>query len=286
MAFPLYNKQELLESPSQEDGLDAAVQKRLRNSYCDLIQGAGAELKLPQYVVACAIFLCHHFFAVKSMRRNDRFLVATACLYLGSKMEDRPKNVKDVITACFVKRFGSDSERVRRLKDAEHMQAVREMVFDAEKVVLLETGFNFIVDLPYHHALTFLDSLPLDRVSDEQKLKLTQTVWDLINDSLRTTLLLEYSPAAIAAGMVGLAVTVSKEMCDTGAIWEDVKEGHTVEKDIRKQMLDLYDLSSGRARGSEVSRDHSQNYMDHSQNYAEQSQSQTRPSWNDDLDRS
>ena len=86
MTFPLYNKDELLGSPSGEDGLDTCLEKRLRNSYCDLISGAGAELKLPQYVIACAIFLCHHFFAVKSMRRNDRFLIATACLYLGSKV--------------------------------------------------------------------------------------------------------------------------------------------------------------------------------------------------------
>ena len=200
-------------------------------------------------------------------------------------MEDRPKNVKEVITACFIVRFGPGSDRVRRLKEPEHMQAIRDLVFDAEKVILLETGFNFLVDLPYHHALAFLEALPLDMLSGDRKLKLIQLVWDLINDSLRTTLALQYSAPAIAAGMVGVALTVMKEMCDTRRIWDSVREGHAVEGDIRQQMMDLYDLpqnsstQGGLSRESEVSRDHSQTCLGHSH-------SQAHMSWNEDLERS
>lgn len=242
MSFRLYTREELLGSPSCVDGLDSCAEKRLRNGYCDLISGAGAELKLPQYVVACAIFLCHHFFAIKSMRRNDRFLIATACLFLGCKMEDRIQNIKDVITACYIERFGPDSGRVLGLKDPSHMRTVRALVLDAEKIILQETGFSFVVDLPYNHSLNLLEMLPLDHLRGDRKLKLIQLVWDLINDSLRTTLALQYSARAIAAGMVSVALTFMKETCGTKRIWEGVQEGQMVEGDIRQQMMDLYNL--------------------------------------------
>lgn len=51
-----------------------------------------------------ALIFLHRFYAVKSMQRNDRFIVACACLFLAAKVEDCPKALNDVAYQCYKQR--------------------------------------------------------------------------------------------------------------------------------------------------------------------------------------
>eukprot|EP00198_Chlamydomonas_reinhardtii_P009655 XP_001698992.1 T-type cyclin [Chlamydomonas reinhardtii] len=148
-------------NPSIRDGLEPDKERMWRRQYCKLIQDAGVNLRVPQWGIAVGITLCHRFFAVKSMKRNDRF----------AKME-----------------------------------RYREEVLQAERAVLYTLGFDLDVQHPY---TMLLDWLARERLLDEPPgspfKPLVQNSWNLVNDSLRTTLCLQFPPPKIAAAALWLA---------------------------------------------------------------------------------
>ncbi|KAM3349155.1 hypothetical protein ACQJBY_022346 [Aegilops geniculata] len=60
-------------SPSWKDGIDSALEARLRASYCAYLRCLGFRLGLPQTTVATAVVYCHRFFFHRSHACNDRF---------------------------------------------------------------------------------------------------------------------------------------------------------------------------------------------------------------------
>jgi hypothetical protein len=50
----------------------------------------------PPWGLATAALLCHRFFSRKSMKRNDRFVIAAASLHLAAKIQESPKPIRDV----------------------------------------------------------------------------------------------------------------------------------------------------------------------------------------------
>eukprot|EP00878_Enallax_costatus_P029457 GHUV01031942.1.p1 GENE.GHUV01031942.1~~GHUV01031942.1.p1 ORF type:complete len:146 (+),score=23.41 GHUV01031942.1:213-650(+) len=95
--LPFYSREELLQSPSVRDGLEPHREAQLRRQYTHFVTDVGKNLGVPQWAIYTAVFLCHHYFAKRSMQRNDRYLVATACLYLSCKVQESPKYLRDVI---------------------------------------------------------------------------------------------------------------------------------------------------------------------------------------------
>ena len=61
---------------------------------------AAKELKLKFSIPTAQLFL-HRYYAVKSMQRNDRFIVGCACLFLAAKVEDEPRALEDVAKWCY-----------------------------------------------------------------------------------------------------------------------------------------------------------------------------------------
>ncbi|KAK6122671.1 hypothetical protein DH2020_043587 [Rehmannia glutinosa] len=84
-------------SPSRKDGIDVLHETRLRYSYCAFLQNLGVRLDLPQTTIGTAMVLCHRFFVRRSHASHDRFLIATATLFLASKSEETPRPLNDVL---------------------------------------------------------------------------------------------------------------------------------------------------------------------------------------------
>ena len=57
------------------------------------------RLRLSPVAIATAAAFAHRFFAVRSMARNCRALVAAAALYLAGKVEETPARAREVLTA-------------------------------------------------------------------------------------------------------------------------------------------------------------------------------------------
>ncbi|PIM99576.1 hypothetical protein CDL12_27925 [Handroanthus impetiginosus] len=84
-------------SPSRKDGIDLLQETHLRYSYCAFLQNLGVRLDLPQTTIGSAMVLCHRFFIRRSHASHDRFLIATAALFLASKSEEAPRPLNDVL---------------------------------------------------------------------------------------------------------------------------------------------------------------------------------------------
>lgn len=110
----------LAQSPSCRDGVDSTEELLHRAFGCELIQEGGILLRLPQVVMATAQNLFHRFFyrcdesidfsvfmlnglcidfdnIRKSLKRFDVFSVAMGTLLLSSKIEEKPKILREVL---------------------------------------------------------------------------------------------------------------------------------------------------------------------------------------------
>jgi hypothetical protein len=88
---------EMLEqSPSSRDGVEAAEELLHRAFGCELVQEGGVLLRLPQVVMATAQNLFHRFFYRKTLKRFDAVTVAMGSLLLATKIEEKPKILREV----------------------------------------------------------------------------------------------------------------------------------------------------------------------------------------------
>ncbi|MCI05924.1 cyclin-T1-4-like, partial [Trifolium medium] len=84
-------------SPSRKDGIDVCHETHLRYSYCAFLQNLGTRLELPQTTIGTSMVLCHRFFVRRSHACHDRFLIATAALFLAGKSEESPCPLNNVL---------------------------------------------------------------------------------------------------------------------------------------------------------------------------------------------
>ncbi|KAG1656315.1 hypothetical protein FOA52_006646, partial [Chlamydomonas sp. UWO 241] len=137
-------------SPSVLDGLDPVKQDRWRREFLHLIYKAGTTLKIPPWGLATAALLCHRFFARKSMKRNDRFVIAAASLHLAAKIQEAPKPIREIVRECERVRHARDENLQRMLagdpaqaeKAREYIESAKEQILMAERALLYTLGFD------------------------------------------------------------------------------------------------------------------------------------------------
>lgn len=193
------------------------------------------ELHIPQLTIATAITFFHRFFTKYSFSDKEGECTGFACLFLAGKVEGPPTKLKELIAVIlkyqYQRQFALDSPEFRQLK---------ERILRYERDVLRVIGFDFQVEHPYSHLLSRVRNLEYDNHR-----QLAQLAWNFINDSLRTTLCVQYEPSDIAATAIYLASQVLKKPLTKGTSGEDWLvvldcSLETIHK-ISNQILDLYD---------------------------------------------
>lgn len=156
-----YRTREQLESinSSRKDGIDANRERNLRNTNLALIDDSAQLLKLPGWTIYTARIFHHKFFATHSMKRNCRFLVSTACLFLAGKVNDTPRALDDVLWACHSMRYKKNSDKQAQFKDPSYVEKLKDDVLTAERAILYAIGFDFNVELPHSYIIKKLDNL-------------------------------------------------------------------------------------------------------------------------------
>lgn len=233
-------------SPSREHGIDARLEASYRWSYCEFLKDSGIELKMPQLTIATASVFCHRFYACHShgAPANDRYVVATACLFLAGKGEETPKPLNEVVRVCYLVQDKHEYESaLKQIHLKDQLEEQREKVLQAEKLLLHTLGFNFNVEHPYKHLLHLAKRLNQSQdLLEESSRSLTQVAWNFANDSLRTTLCLQFSASDIANAVLYLA---SKLLETTLNLQKDWWKDYHVEQlacdEISNQIMDLYD---------------------------------------------
>ena len=161
----------------------------------DRLVSLAPPVRSPQLSIATAIVFYHRFYSRKSYDSYDRFRIATTCLFLAGKVEETPKKLKDVVVeaykAQYQKQTGPDPE-------SKEFWELKEQILVCERILLQTLDFDLTVEHAYRPLLAYVKSIKGTR-------DLAQVAWNFINDSLRTTIALQYPPRCVAAAAVSLA---------------------------------------------------------------------------------
>ncbi|KAM2606729.1 hypothetical protein TB2_035379 [Malus domestica] len=250
-----FSRKEIEEnSPSKQDGIDLKKEAYLRKSYCTFLQDLGMRLKVPQVTIATAIIFCHRFFLCQSHAKNDRWTIATVCMFLAGKVEETPRPLKDVILVSYEIIHKKDPAAVHRIKQKEVYEQQKELILLGERVVLGTLAFDFNVHHPYK---PLVEAIKKFKVAQNA---LAQVAWNFVNDGLRTSLCLQFKPHHIAAGAIFLAAKFLKVKLPSDGEkvwWQEFDVTPRQLEEVSNQMLELYEQNrlppSNEVEGSSVS---------------------------------
>ncbi|XP_042431285.1 cyclin-T1-5-like isoform X2 [Zingiber officinale] len=151
-------------SPSRKDGIDCLLETELRFSYCSYLQHLGLRLDLPQTTIGAAMVLCHRFFFRRSHACNDRFLIATAALFLATKSEDTPCLLNSVLrVSCEVSELLGIPYYPYLHHNKEWFEQYRERVIETEQKILTTLDFELQVEHPFVPLASVLGKLGLSQ---------------------------------------------------------------------------------------------------------------------------
>ncbi|RYR37444.1 hypothetical protein Ahy_A09g042330 isoform A [Arachis hypogaea] len=150
-------------SPSRKDGIDVRHETHLRYSYCAYLQNLGMRLELPQTTIGTAMVLCHRFFVRRSHACHDRFLIATAALFLAAKSEESPRPLNNVLRASSEILHKQDFTMLSYLFPIDWFEQYRERLFEAEQLILTTLNFELNVQHPYAPLTSVLNKLGLSK---------------------------------------------------------------------------------------------------------------------------
>jgi len=209
----------------------------------------GQKLRLPQLSIATAIVFFHRFYARMSYEHYDRFTVATTCLFLASKVEETPKKLKDVVIETFKTHHQDDKAPE---PDSREFFELKEKILVCERILLQALAFDLSVEHAYRPLLAYVKSIKGTR-------DLAQVAWNFINDSLRTTICLQYAPRHLAAACCQmasryLATHTKKEIqfpdAPKGGKWyTSFQTTEDIIHDITTQILGMYRERGGANTG-------------------------------------
>lgn len=234
-----YDKRDLKATPSIIDGIDFETENRYRKEGARFIIDTGTKMDLGYNTMATGVVYFHRFYMFHSFRNFPRYVTACCCLFLAGKVEETPKKCKDIIKTA--RSLLTDQKFLQFGDDP------KEEVMTLERILLQTIKFDLQVEHPYSYLLKYAKCLKGDK---NRLQKMVQMAWTFVNDSLCTTLCLQWEPEVIAVALIYLAGKLSKfEATDwVGRTprhlrwWDMVLEGVTMDllEDICHQVLDLY----------------------------------------------
>ncbi|CAK8677038.1 unnamed protein product [Clavelina lepadiformis] len=176
-----------------------------------------------------------------TFKKFPRYVTATCCLFLAGKVEETPKKCKDLIKVA--------RSLLNEGQFAQFGDDPKEEVLTFEKVLLQTIKFDLTVEHPYKYMLQYAKALKGERSKIE---KLVQMAWTFINDSLCTSLCLQWEPQIVAVAVMYLAGRLCKfEPQDwaynRGRWWEQFIDDISMDllEDICHQVLDQYSQQKG-----------------------------------------
>ncbi|XP_067636724.1 cyclin-K [Eurosta solidaginis] len=237
-----YDKKELRDTPSIQDGISFETERRYRKEGARFIMNCGTQMGLGHNTMATGVVYFHRFYMFHSFKSFPRYVTACCCLFLAGKVEETPKKCRDIIkiartmlTDTYFYSFGDDP---------------KEEVMTLERILLQTIKFDLQVEHPYTFLLKYAKCFRGDQVKLQ---KMVQMAWNFVNDSLSTVVCLQWEPEIIAVALIHLASKLSKftvvdwigRQPSHNRWWDMFVSDVTMEilEDICHQVLDLYQPS-------------------------------------------
>nr|CAI5854552.1 unnamed protein product [Callosobruchus analis] len=194
-----FDKKELKNTPSAQDGIDYKTEMRYRKEGARLIINTGSKMDLGYNTMATGVVYYHRFYMFHSFKQFPRYVTACCCLFLAGKVEETPKKCKDIIKTA--------RSLLTDQKFATFGEDPKEEVMTLERILLQTIKFDLQVEHPYQYLLKYAKCLKGDKTKLQ---KMVQMAWTFVNDSLCTTLALQWEPEIIAVALMYLAGKLSK----------------------------------------------------------------------------
>lgn len=241
-----YDKKELRSSPSVRDGMDFDAEQRFRKDGTRFIMECGTKMILGHHTIATGAVYFHRFYMVHTFQEFPRYVTACCCLFLAGKVEETPKKCRDIISMARSIVTDPDFQAF-----SDDLRKAKEEVMTLESILLQTIKFDLEVEHPYNFLVSYARKLK----GDKSKLqKMVQMAWNFVNDSISTTVCLQWEPEIVAVALIHLASKLSKF---TATDWVGRQANHlrwwdmfisdvTMEilEDICHQVLDLYQKSN------------------------------------------
>ncbi|XP_018421750.1 PREDICTED: cyclin-K isoform X2 [Nanorana parkeri] len=233
-----WDKKDLAHTPSQQEGLDPATEARYRREGARFIFDVGTRLGLHYDTLATGIIYFHRFYMFHSFKQFARYVTGACCLFLAGKVEETPKKCKDIIKTA--------RSLLNDVQFGQFGDDPKEEVMVLERILLQTIKFDLQVEHPYQFLLKYAKQLKGDKNKIQ---KLVQMAWTFVNDSLCTTLSLQWEPEIIAVAVMYLAGRLCKFEIQEWTSkpmyrrwWEQFVQDVPVDvlEDICHQILDLY----------------------------------------------
>ncbi|KAL3505897.1 hypothetical protein ACH5RR_031279 [Cinchona calisaya] len=222
-------------SPSRKDGIDATHETHLRYSYCAFLQNLGLQLELPQTTIGTGMVLCHRFFVRRSHAFHDRFLIATAALFLAAKSEETPRPLNNVLRASCEILHNKDFTFLSYTLPIDWFEQYRERITEAEQMILTTLNFELNVQHPYTSLTSTLEKLGFSQTL------LVNLALSLVSEGLRSSLWLQFKPHQIAAGAAYLAAKfLNMDLASYHNVWKEFETPPYVLKDVAQQLMELF----------------------------------------------
>ncbi|GFH22926.1 uncharacterized protein HaLaN_20462 [Haematococcus lacustris] len=228
--------EELQNTPSRKDGIESSTESALRLFGAQLVQQAGILLRCPQAVMATGQVLLQRFYCKRSLKDYKIEKLAAAATYLATKLEEvtnevNIRHVMQVFDRMLQRRDGVKPEKLRVLEPGTKVRGVvcgppflfiftqldcnckatlldlapsqeylaaKESVIRYERELLRVFGFIVHCDHPHKLLISFVKVLDGDQ-------ELIQRAWNIVNDSLRTSLCVRFRSEVIASAAIFLA---------------------------------------------------------------------------------
>uniref|UniRef100_A0A914W1N9 Cyclin-like domain-containing protein n=1 Tax=Plectus sambesii TaxID=2011161 RepID=A0A914W1N9_9BILA len=171
--------------------------QKLMVFFANYIQAIGEGLKVRQQVIATATVYFKRFYARKSLKCIDPFLLAPTCVFLASKVEEFGMMSTTKLT-------GTLANLLKTRYPYAPQEPIRvNQILEAEFFLLEMMDCCLIVYHPYRPLTQFLHDLAHSKeIKDEN---LSSLAWKICNDSLRTDVSLLYPPYQIALACLHIA---------------------------------------------------------------------------------
>ncbi|GAX75351.1 hypothetical protein CEUSTIGMA_g2795.t1 [Chlamydomonas eustigma] len=229
---------ELDNSPSRQDGIDANTESTLRHYGAELIQKAGILLSCQQAVMVTGQVLLQRFYCKKSLREFNVQKMAAACTFVASKLEECPRRLRDILMV-FDRQFkrGSKYERsgIPVLEPATRdYLAAKDTVIRYERELLRAFGFIVHAEHPHNFVINYVHFLGGDN-------EFMQLAWNILNDSLRTTLCVRFKAEVVACGAIFYAARKMQVALPESVPWWDLFSCSTEQLvEVVKVLHELY----------------------------------------------
>ncbi|KAG8373055.1 hypothetical protein BUALT_Bualt12G0131000 [Buddleja alternifolia] len=222
-------------SPSRKDGIDALHETHLRYSYCAFLQNLGVQLDIPQTTIGTAMVLCHRFFVRRSHASHDRYLIATAALFLAAKSEETARPLNDVLRVSCEIVHNQDFTLLSYMLPIGWFEQYRERITEAEQLILTTLNFELNVQHPYESLTS-----TLQKIGFTQSL-LVNLALNLVSEGLRSSLWLQFKPHHIAAGAAYLAAKfLNMNLSSCHNVWREFHTPPSVLRDVAHQLMELF----------------------------------------------